>query len=306
MDVRMKTVPNNRRGEPVLTAGERDLVFFKVVYNHFRDVSGSTVNEVTDREEWAECECCLCLPESYSDSGEETPLVIFCHGSGGRVSEEGKMIGGIENVLPCVDAGYAVLDVNGSELHGITVGCPEHIAALYKAYRHAVKHYNVSDRVLVGGGSMGGQVALNFANTYPSITLALGLFYPRLNMDGVEINGRHIIGSWEKEKNVDKIEACYRFHKPGEWCEDTTVGFNPYRSRSFINADGERVVIPPCPIKLWQGMDDVVVDPAMAEEFIRSCRRSGSFAELRMLEGRGHGPNSVMRQELVMWFNRFI
>ena len=305
MDIRKKGIPNNRRGEPVVSAGERDLVFFNVTFNNFRDVSASIANEVTDREEWDTCECCLCLPESYTDSGEETPLIIFCHGAGGRVCEEKNMIGGIELVLQCVDAGYAVLDVNGSALHGRTMGCPEHLFALYKAYRHAIKHYNVSDRILLGGGSMGGQVALNFAHTFPSIVLALGLFYPRLNIDGYTVDDHYCIGTWDKPSAIDLIINNFRF-PTNEWCGENVVGFNSYKIRSFTNANGELVVIPPCPIKLWQGLDDQTVDPEMAKEFVRAVRRSGSYIEFHGLEGVPHGPNSVMRRELVMWFNRFI
>jgi len=46
-------------------------IFFKVRFNNFRDVSGSTVSDVTDKEIWDECECVLCLPESYSDESME-------------------------------------------------------------------------------------------------------------------------------------------------------------------------------------------------------------------------------------------
>ena len=61
---------------------EYDCIFFKVTFNNFRDVSYSTANEVLDREEWDECECVLCLPDSYTDDGEETPLILSCHGAG--------------------------------------------------------------------------------------------------------------------------------------------------------------------------------------------------------------------------------
>lgn len=70
-------------------------VFFKVRFNNYRDVSGSTANEVTDREEWDTCECVLRLPESYSDDGEETPLILSCHGAGGVVCEETGQTGGL-------------------------------------------------------------------------------------------------------------------------------------------------------------------------------------------------------------------
>lgn len=305
MDIRKRVVPIRRKGEEKIRLEEREFIFFKVKFNNFRDVSGSMANEVTDREEFSECECCLCLPENYSENGEKTQLAVFCHGSGGTVCEQTGKLGGVTQILECVDAGYAALDVNGSQPHGRTIGCPEHLFALYKAYKHVIKNYNVSDRILLAGESMGGQVAVNFANMFPSIVLAMGLFYPRLNMDGVTVNGHYCIGTWDKPAAHERIVELYRFPKD-EWCEQNVIGFNPYKIRSFINNEGERVVIPPCPIKIWQGMEDKTVDPVMVEEFVNSIRRSGSYVELHKLEGVGHRANDFMRRELLMWFDRFI
>jgi len=289
------------------------IIFFKVTFNNFREVSGSTANEVLDREEWDTCECVLCLPESYSDDGEEIPLIISCHGAGGVVCEESGRTGGISYCSECVKQGYAVLDVCGSQPDGLTMGCPEHIFALHKAYLYAVKHYNLSKRVLVAGASMGGHTAMNFAHTFPGIVVALGLIYPRLNMDGVTIDGHYCIGTWDKTKKSektglstqDRIVQYYHFPET-KWCKENTIGFNPYLTRSYIGADGKRVVIPPCPIKVWQGLDDTTVDPIMVKEFVESVRRSGCYIELHCMEGVAHKVNDTMRIELAMWFNRFI
>ena len=290
---------------------DRKHVFFKVEYNHFRDVSGSVAHEVLDKEEIRECECVIALPSTYSEVGDETQLIISFHGAGSQVCEQEQKVGGLKYVYNCVDSGYAVLDVCGSEPHGLTMGCPEHIFAAYKAYKYAVKHFNVTKNVLVAGASMGGHVAMNFANTFPSIVTAIGMFYPRLNMDGVTVNGHYCIGTWDKYAHKegvpsthDRIVEIYRFPN-GNWCEANTVGFNPYKTRGFINQDGERVVIPPCPIKIWQGTDDPTVDPIMVKEFVDSVKRSGSYIELHMLEGGVHKITSVMKDELLMWFNRF-
>ena len=287
-------------------------VFFKVEYNHFRDVSTSIAHEVRDMEEMRECECVIALPNTYTDNGDETQLIISFHGAGSRVCEEDQKIGGLKYVDNCINAGYAVLDVCGSEPHGLTMGCPEHIFAAYKAYKYVTKHFNVTKNVLVAGASMGGHTAMNFANTFPSIVTAIGMFYPRLNMDGVTVDGHYCIGTWDKYAHKegapsthDRIVEIYRF-PDGNWYEPNTVGFNPYKTRSFINGDGERVVIPPCPIKIWQGTDDQTVDPVMVREFVDSVKRSNSYIELHMLEGGVHKITDVMKTELLMWFNRFI
>ena len=78
-------------------------VFFKIKFNHYRDVSRSTLHEVTDKEEMHECEAVLCLPEGYSDTGDETPLVICCHGAGSVVREEDQKVGGVKYIDNCID-----------------------------------------------------------------------------------------------------------------------------------------------------------------------------------------------------------
>lgn len=287
--------------------------FFKIKFNNFRDVSGLKTDEVLDREVWDTCECVLSLPESYSDDGDETPLILSCHGAGDVVCEESGRTGGISICSECTKQGYAVLDVCGSQPHGITMGCPEHVFALYKAYLYAIKHYNLSKRVLVAGASMGGTTALNFANTFPGIVAALGLIYPRLNIDGVKVDDHYCIGTWDKvEKDKysglsirDRIVQIYRFPKD-EWCKENTIGFNPYLTRSYIGADGKRVLFPPCPIKVWQGLNDTVVDSIMTLEFVESVRRAGCYIELHCIEGIGHWTTDAMKTELAMWFNRFI
>ncbi len=313
MEERRRMVPLSPKGEPIAGATEREYIYFTVKFNRFRDVGESIAHEVRDRREEAECECVLCLPSGYSEDGEATPLILSFHGAGSRVCREDRTIGGVNYVSHCVDAGFAALDVCGAERHGLTMGCPEHLFAAYRAYRYAVKHFNLSDRVLIAGASMGGHVAINFINMFPSIVLAAGLFYPRLNMDGVTVDGHYCIGTWDKDQKTneqtpstkERIMDIYRF-PDREWYEPNTVGFNPYRTRSFIGADGLRVVIPPCPIKIWQGTADTTVDPVMVREFVASVKRGGCYIELHELEGVKHSITPVMREELLMWLERFV
>ncbi len=311
MEIRKTIIPISHKGKPMGADAEREYIFFNVEYNHYRDVSDSTENAVRDREEMRECECVLALPDSYTDDGEETPLIISFHGSGMRVCEKDNMIGGIAFVTQCVRAGYAALDVNGSELHGRTIGCFEHLMAAYRAYRYVTKKFNLSRQVLIAGGSMGGQSAFNFINMFPNIVTAAGILFPRLNLETVDVNGHSCLGSWDKltAKSADgsprqHIIDLHRF-PTDEWCEQNTIGFNPYRIRSFVNAEGERVVIPPCPIKIWHGTADTTIDHVISEEYARAVRRSGCYIELHLLDGVGHTTTPVMREEMLMWFNRF-
>ena len=313
MDTIKTMIPNSSNGTSMGAEHEARYVFFKVKFNNFREVSGSTENAVLDREVIDETECVLCLPDSYTDDGEETQLILSLHGAGSTVCEAEKKVGGVRYVSECIKAGYAALDIAGAAPNGLTLGCPEHLFAIYKAYKYAIKHFNLSERVLVSGASMGGHVAMNFINMFPSIVIAAGLIYPRLNIDGATVNGHYCIGTWDKDQRKDentpstkeRIVDIYRFPS-GEWHEANTIGFNPYRTRSYVGADGLRVVIPPCPIKIWQGTADTTVDPAMVREFVASVRRAGCYIELHELEGVAHRITPVMREELTMWLERFV
>ncbi len=285
-------------------------IFFKVKFNNFREISGSTSCEVLDREEWAECEAVLCLPDSYSENGDPTPLILSCHGAGNTVSEEAGKIGGLAYVSECIRAGFAALDISGSEAHGLTMGCPEHVFALYKAYLHAIKNYNLTERVFIAGHSMGGGTAINFANTFPSLAIALAVLNPGLSFHGVQVGDHVCRNPWDR-----KFEDGYRYRKvitryfrfpTEEYCSDNTTGFEPYRSHAFINSNGEREVIPPCPVKIWQGLDDKTVDPILSREYYDSIRRAGCYAELHLIDGVAHKVVDVMKREILMWFERFI
>jgi pimeloyl-ACP methyl ester carboxylesterase len=115
--------------------------------------------------------------------------------------------------------------------------------------------------------------------------------------------------------DLRKFEDGYRYRKiitqyfrfpSEEFSETNTAGFEPYRTRSFVNAEGERAVIPPCPVKIWQGADDKTVDPVLSREYYDSIRRAGCYAELHVLDGVAHKVVDTMKKELAIWFNRFI
>ena len=306
-----RAVPRDSKGNPYPDHKERTLIYFNVRYNHHRDLCLDTTQEVADREEWAECRAVLCLPDSYRETGEPTQLILACHGAGTTVDREKLFSGGIGGTLSCIDAGYAALDIDGSEPDGLTKGCPEHLFAMYKAYLYVIKHYNLTEKVLVHGASMGGMTATNFACMFPSIVLALGLYYPRMNMKSfTTADGHFCLGTWDKTKiNADGTTTRDRimehFHMDGGWNEERVIGFEPYDNRSFTNQRGEKVVIPPCPIKIWHGTIDTVVDPVISQEYVKAVRRGGCYAELRMIEGIGHKTIPSMRTELRMWFDRF-
>jgi predicted esterase len=73
----------------------------------------------------------------------------------------------------------------------------------------------------------------------------------------------------------------------------------------LTNSDGEKVVIPPCPIKIWHGTADQTIDYMISVGYAEAVRRAGCYIELHLLDGVGHTTTQVLRDELTMWFDRF-
>ena len=119
----IRAIPKDSKGNDYPDKKERNLIFFKVRYNRHRDLCEDTSRDVCDKEEWAECQAVLCLPDNYGKTGEKTQLIIACHGAGSTVCEESLQTGGLAGVLSCVDAGYAALDIDGADPSGLTMGC---------------------------------------------------------------------------------------------------------------------------------------------------------------------------------------
>jgi pimeloyl-ACP methyl ester carboxylesterase len=157
---------------------------------------------------------------------------------------------------------------------------------------------------------MGGGTAINFANTFPSLAIALAVINPGLSMHGVTVGDHVCRNPWDR-----KFEDGYRYRAPlcqyfrfpeEEFRSDLIAGFEPYRTRSFVNAEGERAVFPPCPVKIWQGADDKTVDPVLSREYYDSIRRAGCYAELHILDGVAHKVTDTAKKEIAIWFKRFL
>ena len=287
-------------------------IFFKVTYNKLYDnVEDTDADKVLDGYEEGETEALLILPDSYSDTGNPTPLIFSAHGSGGIVSENPPHIGGNGYTTDCVEHGYASFDIHGTRPDGRSYGNRRYVEAVHRAYLHIVNNYNIDRRIFVCGGSMGGVCALNFVNFYPEIIRAIGLFYPRTNLNTVHFDGMDWHGSFDVPYNPDRgffladvISSEYGFRTPCVWDEEKTVGLNPWFNRAIF-IDGVRYGFLPCPIKIWHGNIDTKVDYHLSVEYVKSLKRTGCYAELRTMEGTGHKTTPEARRELTLWFDRF-
>lgn len=111
----------------------------------------------------------LALPESYTNEGKPTRLIIYCHGAGTNYSKD---IARFPNdvLLPeyFLSEGYAILDMDGEcypnyEYQHTYI--PESLQCYLAAYKWVVKNYNIcKDGIFLAGRSMGGGMCFSILN----------------------------------------------------------------------------------------------------------------------------------------------
>jgi dipeptidyl aminopeptidase/acylaminoacyl peptidase len=204
---------------------------------------------------------------------EKPPLMVHCHG--GPTSSAGQTY--TFEYHYWTSRGFAVVDVNygGSCGYGRAyrnrlngnwgvVDVDDCINAARFLVEGGLAH---ADRVWITGGSAGGFTAL--------LSLTKRDFYNA----GASHYG---IGDLELfVKETHKFEAHY---------VDTLVGPYPeradlYTDRSAVNfADNLK-----CPVILFQGLEDKVVPPSQAEEFVAVCKKKMLPYAYMAFEGEQHG-----------------
>lgn len=133
-------------------------------------------------------ECVLRLPDSYTQTGTPTRLILACHGASGYISASDNTWynsdwkGFMDYLLA---AGYAVFDCNvlpttaGTDYMGFCAGSALALNVAKKAYDYIQRRYNVYREIFAHGTSMGGVLASAFANAYPGLVLAESSFAGR-------------------------------------------------------------------------------------------------------------------------------
>ena len=206
-------------------------------------------------------------------AGEKAPLVVHCHGGPTAAASPGFNL----EVQYWTSRGFGIVDVNygGSSGYGRAYrlrlngnwGVVD-VDDCVNAARHLVRR-GLADgkRVAITGGSAGGFTTL------------------------VALTKRDFFNAGASHFGVgDLISFVKETHKFESHYLDTLVGPYPeradlYRDRSAVNfADGLC-----CPVILFQGLEDRVVPPSQAEEFVAVCKRKKlPYAHLAF-EGEQHG-----------------
>ncbi len=235
----------------------------------------------------------LILPESYSESGRPTRLVINCHGAGGTVTTDDSQVEHQALTQYLVANGYAVMDVNGLPAEyaaekGIdlrnNIGGPMAIESYAKGYRYCMGRFNLEPEVFVHGGSMGGISSTNLVLSGLVPVVAQSGFCPVL-----DAYNEIFLHPWSSGLPKTALGKLYGFEKDdaGEYVYDAG------KIRGFDPMDNPKSLDYPVPVKFWHCEDDPVVSCGITRRFVERIVENGGTAYLRTFPNGGHEPQLV-------------
>ena len=235
----------------------------------------------------------IILPDSYSDNGAPTRLVISCHGAGGTVTTDDSQIEHQALTQYLVANGYAVMDVNGlpeayAAKNGIdlrnNIGSPIAVACYVEGYRYCMAHFNLLSEVFVHGASMGGISSTNLVLHGNIPVIAHSAFCPVL-----DTYNEIFLHPWSGGLPKTALGKIYQLDtdESGEYIYDESkmLGYNPAKNTKVENY--------PVPLKFWHCLDDPVVSYDVTKKFVERITKNGGVAYLRAFEKGGHEPQLV-------------
>ena len=308
----------------------------EIIYNT-STVKGEVLENAHGNTELAETQVksawAVVFPDSYKVIGKPTQVIAMLHGSIGYVTPS--VLGYSANNWETwrnayLEAGFAVLDINGwgistsSDNKSHHWGCPLALETLDKAFSELRELYNINEKLLIHGTSMGGSAAWSYALTHPNKVAAVGLFAPAtlswIAFVNRGISGEHakVVASWQYPNEQAAIDDNYQ----------RMVGYDPYLKllkfqNGIIKLDTQLVGLDVLsyateqgmtlvgktlgfPVRIWHGTADDTVPIVLNETLVQAFRNGGGDVTLRKCTGAGHdmctGANEYVINESVDYF----
>lgn len=230
----------------------------------------------------------LILPDSYSQTGTPTRLVINCHGAGGTVTTDDSQVEHQILTGYLLANGYAVMDVNGlpdryAAEFGIdirnNIGSPIATDSYVTAYHYCMERFNFLPDVFVHGGSMGGISSTNLVLSGRIPVIAQTGFCPVL-----DTYNEIFLHPWSGGLPKTALGLLYSLDRDdaGEWLyrEEKILGCNPMASEK----------VHPCPLLFCHCANDPTVNPQITQAYIARAKAQGVEAELLLLPEGKHEP----------------
>lgn len=236
--------------------------------------------------------CVVKLPETYTEDGEPTPIIMNMHGSSGKV-EVGKWY---TSSWPAVAAkisehGYAIFDVDildpVASIHGsFDLGAPQLISAYLKAYEYIKQNFNVQEKCAVLSRSFGTYPALYASEHLKDVITCTFIGGPRVSLKG----------AWDlaapEPVNRQRMAYNYGFRdQSGKYYDATAALPHDYfaqikRSRNEITIDATFVPM------YWSfgSLDLYMLEESM--QLAAAIKNSGNDIIIETIEGVDHDPVS--------------
>lgn len=257
----------------------------------------SNENEVTDKQQDFEQiymdNGFIIFPDSYSENGPATRLVINCHGAGGTVTTDDSQVEHQALTQYLVANGFAVMDVNGlpceyADKNNIdirnNIGSPIAIRSYVKAYHYCMNHFNLKPEVFVHGGSMGGISSTNLVLSGLIPVIAHCAYCPVL-----DTYNQIFLNPWSDGLPKFALGKIYglEINESGDYIYDEKkiAGYNPIENK--------KIETYPVPVKFWHCIDDDTVSYKTTEKFVSIIKENGGVAYLRTFPYGGHEPQLV-------------
>ena len=309
----------------------------KIIYNvesvnllplkNIEGVSSAVLGSKTDSA-WA-----VMFPNSYTIDGKPTQVIAMLHGANGYVTptvmgyDVEKWINWRNRYL---SEGFAVLEINGwgiseeSDAKSTHWGCPAAQETLDKAFESLKANYNVCDKIMLHGTSMGGAASWAYALTHPNKVLAIGLFSPAAlswlfkyenglvtfltSWQYADIN-EAIAEDYQRIVGHDPILASSRY-KDGLLTPIETLYMHDVVA-TYGDSD-EYVLVGQSldfPVRIWHGTADPTVPIALSQAIVAAYRRGGQMVTLRSCPGLDHaictGGTQYVIDEAIEYFKRY-
>lgn len=298
-----------------------EILYFETLVSSplYNGVSGTSEEQVTDTlSGWG-----IMFPQSYSSVGKQTPVIAMLHGLNGFVSSTVLGYPSSASWISWRDmylsAGFAVLDVNGygvstsDDVKSRSYGNQQFVETLDKAFEYVKANYNVCDKLLLHGTSMGGGGALSYLMNHANKIAGVGLFAPALLPYSLRKagDGASALTAWGYADAQEAFDDDYK----------RLVGYAPMMEGDFswktVNPSAQNPIIeftsptrlPHVPIRIWQGTNDEQVPYANTQKLVDLLRLGNVDVKLRTITNGTHnvsvGDPSYVRSEAVSWFKRF-
>ena len=266
---------------------------FSIPVNCYLPDADAVTDGLQDREELFDDHGMIMLPDTYSEDGAPTRMVINCHGAGGTVATDDSQVEHQVLAQYLLANGYAVMDVNGlpddyGRAQGIdlrnNIGSPIAVRSYVKAYLYCMTHFNLKREVFVHGGSMGGISSTNLVLSGCIPVIAHSAYCPVL-----DTYNEIFLHPWSGGLPKTALGKIYRLDtdENGEYIYDEAkiAGYNP--------AKNAKAALYPVPVKFWHCINDQTVSWEVTKSFVDRIRENGGMAQLRTFPYGGHEPQLV-------------